>query len=477
MRHRGFTLIELLVVIAIIAILAAILFPVFAKAREKARQTQCLNNQKQLVTAALIFAQDHDEQLPTKQEVWGVADAGKGVLICPTAGAKIKNGYLYNGWLSGLAQGDVLDPTSVLAFVDGVAPGNIATANAQIEKRHGGKAIVASLDGHIEVDDAPAIELGTIAGRDYSLLQLPAAAVSAQIGNGAGATSGSGYGSPGDFRWGDHVWIPNSTLTGNGAQDYWAAVILDRPRFVNKVRVQWWVQESTGLARYSVQGSKNGSTWGEIGSKDYGSAGVNRGLRFYDDITVAAGKYKGIRVVLKAGDYTYASADRGGPGLYCIEPMSNAALTEGEVNWAHKATFNTTATASGLTGNNTLFNTGSLIDDDGVGRTGQTSGTWPGGAYAQLDLGSDRMINQVTVIWGREYASTSFNIAHSTDGGTFIPVAGKSSYAGVATGGAGGYTFTAVSARYWRITEAAGGGSGHNYLNQILLYGPAPAMP
>jgi len=63
-RRGGFTLIELLVVIAIIAILAAILFPVFARAREKAKQASCQSNLKQLAIAVIMYAGDHDGQMP-----------------------------------------------------------------------------------------------------------------------------------------------------------------------------------------------------------------------------------------------------------------------------------------------------------------------------------------------------------------------------------------------------------------------------
>src|SRR5256885_15549422 len=69
MKKRGFTLIELLVVIAIIAILAAILFPVFAQAREKARQAACMSNLRQIGLAFAQYVQDYDERMPDRRDL------------------------------------------------------------------------------------------------------------------------------------------------------------------------------------------------------------------------------------------------------------------------------------------------------------------------------------------------------------------------------------------------------------------------
>jgi prepilin-type N-terminal cleavage/methylation domain-containing protein/prepilin-type processing-associated H-X9-DG protein len=126
MRRRGFTLIELLVVIAIIAILAAILFPVFAQAREKARQITSVSNLKQLALGVLMYQQDYDEVFPIGQADpydysmpgasfghWDTAilpymksfgvyadpdDAGAGALLQGSAYAGILASYVSNGY-------------------------------------------------------------------------------------------------------------------------------------------------------------------------------------------------------------------------------------------------------------------------------------------------------------------------------------------------------------------------------------------
>jgi prepilin-type N-terminal cleavage/methylation domain-containing protein/prepilin-type processing-associated H-X9-DG protein len=158
-KSRGFTLIELLVVIAIIAILAAILFPVFAKAREKARQSSCLNNQRQIAVAILMYAQDHDETCPDHADVWVQLGVDRNILMCPTKGKKVANAYVYAYGVSSVTLGELSDPSGTLLTMDGqhaattspVTYDNVAYTVDDLDARHSNKFVCTFADGHVDI--------------------------------------------------------------------------------------------------------------------------------------------------------------------------------------------------------------------------------------------------------------------------------------------------------------------------------------
>jgi prepilin-type N-terminal cleavage/methylation domain-containing protein/prepilin-type processing-associated H-X9-DG protein len=156
-KKHGFTLIELLVVIAIIAILAAILFPVFARAREKARQTTCTSNQRQIAATMLMYAQDHDEVLPSSLNVWQTVAIDPEVLVCPTLGSTTPNGYVYNSYLSETGIGTWPSPSDIFTTADGNITStyggyrNLFIKPNDLDYRHTSKFVMSYLDGHVGV--------------------------------------------------------------------------------------------------------------------------------------------------------------------------------------------------------------------------------------------------------------------------------------------------------------------------------------
>jgi|GEM_PF-602029 len=150
-KGGGFTLIELLVVIAIIAILAAILFPVFSKAREKARQSTCTSNQKQIALGIQMAIQENDETFPAASSIWSSIGVSGKVLQCPTEGKSAANAYGYNKFLDSKGYADIGDPT-LIALTTDVIPSlkdNLMVAGIDMSKRHDGSLIASYVDGHV----------------------------------------------------------------------------------------------------------------------------------------------------------------------------------------------------------------------------------------------------------------------------------------------------------------------------------------
>lgn len=151
--RRGFSLIELLIVIAIIAILAAMLFPVYARAREKARQATCTSNQRQLALAAAIYAQEHDETLPPLSTFWSSLALPPQLLTCPSR-PDLPNGYIVPRAWDGIALGELPAPDQCVLSADGVTrfPGGLPNTLYTVGDcafRHDRGLLASFVDGHV----------------------------------------------------------------------------------------------------------------------------------------------------------------------------------------------------------------------------------------------------------------------------------------------------------------------------------------
>jgi prepilin-type N-terminal cleavage/methylation domain-containing protein/prepilin-type processing-associated H-X9-DG protein len=198
-RGSGFTLIELLVVIAIIALLAAILFPVFARARENARKSGCLNNMKQLSLGFMQYTQDYDEMMPRTVGALGtggwtyytamaspttsnVFDVTQGnifsyvkstqVYICPsdTVGARNRQSYALNQCMAQRSIADVPNPAQWMMLGEEIIgtngstdDGNFSLGNS-FSPRHLDGNNLTFMDGHAKFFK---VEAGNLTPIDY----------------------------------------------------------------------------------------------------------------------------------------------------------------------------------------------------------------------------------------------------------------------------------------------------------------------
>jgi len=196
-QKRAFTLIEILVVIAIIALLAAILFPVFSRARENARSKNCMSNERQIAMSLVQYKQDNDRRFPPLNDAgvdgWAanIKLNSNQVFQCPSEGSDDTAGftdYWLNADLLGMHDVRMRYPSNTILIGDGDAgsPGNVLGADADATStppiqaweasgdyatRHLGGANYAFADGHVKWLNPDSIDTENAAsGENFAFL-------------------------------------------------------------------------------------------------------------------------------------------------------------------------------------------------------------------------------------------------------------------------------------------------------------------
>ena len=488
-HRRGFTLIELLVVIAIIAILAAILFPVFARAREKARQTTCSSNQRQIAASIQMYVQDHDETFPAASTIWRDVNLDPGVLICPTLGKGTPNGYVYNNSYSGVAIGTVADPTTASLTMDGIGQNVAATGYYdamyagvvytpdQQDLRHTNKIIVSYVDGHVGVQsEGPSDLSGTPfvagaplfpSGKDVNMSQMPATTWSSGgVGSGSGAVNGGSAANMG-------VFCQSSAYIqwAAGSLPAYLQATLPTMQKVYRVRIENWSGQRPGSG--SIYVVNNLSDIGNV-SPVYTFSG-NTAQKFDVTFTPKYGKY--VRLVVNTATDAYATIE-----MMDIFTMDNK-LIDG--------TYPVSGNASG---NCTLTNDGNWAAWDGQQVADakymnyemryseyNTGDCYPRPAIKNLTTGTMKFTFPQTYkftkamysVYGGTLSPTNVTISLSPDDVTYTQV-----YSGTPSGNLITATFAPANfaAKYAKYTATgpANGGTNYSGINPRVAFFGAP---
>ena len=148
----------ILVVVILVALLIAILFPVFVR-RDTPRRPNCASNIRQLVLAVQMYTQDHENKFPPNDVIWQDVPFPPKSLICPEYRRNV-NGYGYNAYIGGKATNDpgMPEPQNLPVIADSKVSTHLLQSRADIDPRHTQKAMVGYADGHIMLQPPSAIE-------------------------------------------------------------------------------------------------------------------------------------------------------------------------------------------------------------------------------------------------------------------------------------------------------------------------------